>query len=374
MMHLCYTESKEGGLPMFGVYVHIPYCASKCNYCDFYSAGGSRGVPDAYIEALLREARRFSPCTPLRPDTLYFGGGTPSLCTPAQICRVIDALAPSPEAEITLEANPETVTLDTLRDFRAAGVNRISFGVQTAFEESLRRLGRRHTAAQSAAALKNAVKAGFTNISGDVMLALPEYAAAELNATLDLLENGGCTHISSYLLKIEPGTVFAKCCPANIPDEDAAADFYLAAVESLVARGYQQYEISNFAKSGCESQHNLLYWNLHDYLGLGPAAHSCIGKKRFSVPTGTAKFIAQPPQYEQQGDVTAEDYIMLQLRLTSGLSLPRLCAQYGIVFSQKQKKFIAQLVQNGMARFDDETFALTPKGMLVQNSILCALL
>ncbi len=359
---------------MFGVYVHIPYCASKCNYCDFYSAGGSHGVPDGYIDALLREAHHFSPSALLHPDTLYFGGGTPSLCTPAQICRVIDAVSPAQKAEITLEANPETVTLALLRDFHAAGVNRISFGVQTAFEESLRRLGRRHTAAQSKAALENAVRAGFTNISGDVMLALPDYTVAEMNATLDLLENGGCTHVSSYLLKIESGTVFAKRCPANLPNEDAAADFYLAAVESLIARGYRQYEISNFAKNGCESRHNLIYWNLHDYLGLGPAAHSCVEKKRFSTPTGTAQFIAKAVEYEPQGSVTAADYIMLQLRLASGLSLIDLNAQYGIAFSQKQMRFITQLVKNGMAQFQNEILTLTPKGMLVQNSILCELI
>ena len=197
---------------MFGLYIHIPYCRSKCRYCDFYSTPCPDGVPEAYIDALCREMDRFSPCgsTPLRPDTLYFGGGTPSLLTPAQAARLIRAAGPAPGAEITLEANPETVTPERLAAFRRAGVNRLSLGIQTARDDSLARLGRRHTAAQSRRALGMAVQAGFTDISGDLMLALPAYTMAELDETIALLAESGCTHISGYLLKIEPNTVFGK--------------------------------------------------------------------------------------------------------------------------------------------------------------------
>ena len=234
---------------MFGLYIHIPYCRSKCRYCDFYSTPCPDGVPEAYIDALCREMDRFSPCgsTPLRPDTLYFGGGTPSLLTPAQAARLIRAAGPAPGAEITLEANPETVTPERLAAFRRAGVNRLSLGIQTARDDSLARLGRRHTAAQSRRALGMAVQAGFTDISGDLMLALPAYTMAELDETIALLAESGCTHISGYLLKIEPNTVFGKRPPEALPGDDAAADFYLAAVEKLAALGYAQYEISNFA-------------------------------------------------------------------------------------------------------------------------------
>ena len=222
---------------MFGLYIHIPYCRSKCRYCDFYSTPCPDGVPEAYIDALCREMDRFSPCgsTPLRPDTLYFGGGTPSLLTPAQAARLIRAAGPAPGAEITLEANPETVTPERLAAFRRAGVNRLSLGIQTARDDSLARLGRRHTAAQSRRALGMAVQAGFTDISGDLMLALPAYTMAELDETIALLAESGCTHISGYLLKIEPNTVFGKRPPEALPDDDAAADFYLAAVEKLAA-------------------------------------------------------------------------------------------------------------------------------------------
>ena len=178
---------------MFGLYIHIPYCRSKCRYCDFYSTPCPDGVPEAYIDALCREMDRFSPCgsTPLRPDTLYFGGGTPSLLTPAQAARLIRAAGPAPGAEITLEANPETVTPERLAAFRRAGVNRLSLGIQTARDDSLARLGRRHTAAQSRRALGMAVQAGFTDISGDLMLALPAYTMAELDETIALLAESG---------------------------------------------------------------------------------------------------------------------------------------------------------------------------------------
>ena len=360
---------------MFGLYIHIPYCRSKCRYCDFYSTPCPDGVPEAYIDALCREMDRFSSCgsTPLRPDTLYFGGGTPSLLTPAQAARLIRAAGPVPGAEITLEANPETVTPERLAAFRRAGVNRLSLGIQTARDDSLARLGRRHTAAQSRRALGMAVQAGFTDISGDLMLALPAYTMAELDETIALLAESGCTHISGYLLKIEPNTVFGKCPPEALPGDDAAADFYLAAVEKLAALGYAQYEISNFARPGFESRHNRIYWDCGDYLGLGPTAHSCMGGKRFATPAGTAAFLAAPAVYEPQGECTAEDYIMLQLRLSRGLSLSALRARYGVSFSSEKLRFLQTLAEHGLAVFDGSVLRLTPRGMLVQNSILCEL-
>ena len=228
-----------------GLYLHIPYCFSKCRYCDFYSHPGERGVPDAYVEALVQELDRFAPERPLQPDTLYFGGGTPSLLRPEQAKRLIDAARPLPGAEITLEANPETVTEQSLAGFREAGVNRISFGVQSARDTQLRTLGRPHTAKQA--------RAGFANISGDIMLALPHYTEAEFDETLELIEDGGATHISAYLLKIEPDSAFGKHPPEGLPTGDEAADFYLYAVEQLEHHGYRQYEISNFAKPGYEA-------------------------------------------------------------------------------------------------------------------------
>ncbi len=224
-------------------------------------------------------------------------------------------------AEITLEANPETVTEQTLCGFREAGVNRISFGVQSARDSQLKTLGRPHTARQARAAFAAARRAGFKNISGDIMLALPHYTQAEFDETLELIAEGGATHISAYLLKIEPDSAFGRHPPEGLPSPDEAADFYLYAVEQLEHHGYRQYEISNFAKPGYEGRHNLIYWDCGDYLGLGPAAHSCMGGRRFYYPADTEAFLNDKAAPVMDGSCGAEDYLILQLRLRKGLDL-----------------------------------------------------
>ena len=354
----------------FGLYLHIPYCLAKCRYCDFYSAGASRAVPDEYVNALIA---RMAELCPGRPETVYFGGGTPSLLSPAQVSRLLEAARPLPGAEITLEANPETVDEEKLAGFRAAGANRLSLGVQTADDESLARLGRPHTAAQSKAALAAAKAAGFENITGDIMLALPRYSRQEFDRTLALLAQGGAAHISAYLLKIEPGTPFGKNPPPGLPDEDEAADLYLYAVEQLAKAGYAQYEISNFAKPGFEGRHNLIYWDCRDYLGLGPAAASCMGGRRFSFGRSTADFLAGAAP-APEGECTGADYIMLRLRLAEGLRLSLLKERYGLALDEGRLAFLRRCVAAGYAVFDGDRLALTPQCMLVQNSILTELL
>lgn len=350
----------------YGIYLHIPYCRARCRYCDFYTAPGARGVPREYVEALKRELRRPHPA----PDTLYFGGGTPALLTPAQAAELIAAAGPRAGAEITLEANPDAVTPETLAGFRAAGVTRLSFGVQSARDSQLRTLGRLHTAAGAARALAWAREAGFPELCGDIMLALPGYTRAEFDKTLSLLAEGGCTHISAYLLKIEPGTAFAARPPAGLPDPDAAADFYLYAVDQLEAAGYRQYEISNFARPGHEGRHNLLYWNCRDYQGIGPAAHSCVGGVRRFWPGDTAGFIAGTVQEEEEGRCDAEDFLLMQLRLTHGLDMAEYQARGGAPFTAAQQTFLRQCQAHGYAVWDGRTLRLTPAGMVVQNAIL----
>jgi len=354
----------------FGVYLHIPFCFSRCRYCDFYTAPGAREVPQPYVEALLRELRKNT----RRPDTVYFGGGTPALMSPRQTAQLLEAADPLPGAEITLEANPDVVDPEKLRGFVAAGVNRISFGVQSADDAQLRRLGRTHTAARAAEALRWAAEAGASELCGDIMLALPEYTKAEFDATLSLLQQNGCTHISAYLLKIEAGTAFARNPPPHLPDPDAAADFYLYAVDRLGEAGYEQYEISNFAKPGHRGRHNLLYWHCREYLGIGPAAHSCIENTRRFWPSDTAAFIAGTLREQQDGGCDATDFLLMQLRLTSGLSLPEYIARGGAPFTARQQAFIRQCAAHGYAAFDGTTLRLTPAGMVVQNAILEELL
>lgn len=358
-----------------GLYVHIPYCLSKCRYCDFYSLGGSRQVPDAYIDALLAEWHRAKNTFHLgQPDTLYFGGGTPSLMSPAQAARLIDAFSPLSGAEITLEANPETVTPESLRAFRKAGVNRLSIGVQTARDDSLKRLGRPHTAQQARTALEAAHAAGFENLSGDIMMALPNYSRDEFDETMKLIAESGAVHISAYLLKIEEGTPFGLHPPAGLPTEDESADFYLYAVDQLEKAGFAQYEISNFARPGYEGRHNLIYWNCENYLGLGPAAHSCIQNRRFYYANHLADFMHGQCTLKEEGVCDVSDYIILQLRLRSGLNLKKLKKLYGVVFSPRQMKFIEQCFCAGYAALQGDVLTLTPTGLIIQNSILCELL
>ena len=365
-----------------GLYLHIPYCFSKCRYCDFYSAPGQRGVPRAYVDALLRELSRFAPDAPLRPDTLYFGGGTPSLLAPADAARLIDAAQPLPGAEITLEANPETVTEASLRAFRAAGVNRISFGVQSARDSQLKTLGRPHTAKQARAAFAAARRAGFENISGDIMLALPHYTQAEFDETLELIEEGGATHISAYLLKIEPDSAFGRTPPEGLPTSDEAADFYLYAVEQLEHHGYLQYEISNFAIKDFESRHNMRYWTLGEYLGFGAGAHSCMGGARFSYVKDADRYIIGVmrdlnivDEYERITPVErASEYVMLGMRTAHGIDGEEYTRLYRSDFTPLQRT-LEEFEKKGWAcKNGEDRWRFTSSGFLLSNLLIGALL
>lgn len=359
-----------------GLYLHIPYCSSKCYYCDFYSAAKD-GVPQAYVDALVREMHLWSQKwqqSRLFPKTIYFGGGTPSLMTPQQVSQLIEQAQPSQEAEITLECNPEHITKSKLSDFYHAGVNRISFGFQTVYAESLKRLGRKHTLLQAQQALDFAHQVGFQNICGDMMLALPHYTTQELDDTLSFLSNGGCTHISAYLLKIEPNTVFGKKTPSNLPCDDESADSYLYAVKVLEQLGYHQYEVSNFCKPGFEAVHNTRYWTHQPYLGIGVSAASCIDNVRFFTPKGIADFLSKPAVYKQEDTFTWQDDIMLQLRLSKGISFSEMQNKWNLSFETKHFSFFQKLSAHGLAQFSQNHFSLTPQGFLLQNSILCELL
>ncbi len=362
----------------FGVYIHIPFCTKRCFYCDFYTQGGHKCVPDAYIDALLccleQHRKRLEDGTAKRPNTLYFGGGTPGLLSKEQVQRLIKAVNPLPTAEITMELNPETTDGFFLEELLQAGVNRVSFGVQTARDESLLRLGRRHTAKEAARALKVAREAGFQNISGDLMVALPQYSEAELHESLQLLQEGGVCHISMYLLKIEGGTPFGKHPPQGLPSDDEAADFYLLASQLLQEKGFARYEISNFAKENCESRHNLLYWNCEDYLGLGPAAHSCLNGRRFSFAPDIQRFMKGDFSVQEEGVLTAEDYLMLRLRTEKGISESEWRKRFGGCLSEGQKDTLKWFEKKRLCKKTQEGWALTSEGFLVQNSILTELL
>jgi len=327
-------------------------------------------VPEEYVDAVIKEIKKYGD---VQYKTVYFGGGTPSLLSAKQVEKILSAADVLENAEITLEANPETVTFEKLQGFRTAGINRISFGVQTANQHSLKTLGRIHSNQKVTEAFENAKAAGFKNISGDVMLGLPDYTCKELDDTVELLHFLGATHISSYMLKIEQGTPFAVKTPANIPDDDQMSDFYLYACHKIESLGYKQYEISNFAMDGYQSQHNNIYWKLENYIGIGPSAHSCFNGKRFYYPRDLHSFITNP-QTIADGEVDADEYIMLSLRLKSGLNLADLKEKWGRELSPLKIKKLKILENQGYITFENNTVSLTPKGFLIENAISCEIM
>ena len=357
-----------------GLYVHIPFCRSICNFCPYCKVRYSKDLCDRYIDALLREIHAVGGQQSGKKETnsLYFGGGTPSLLSPAQIAQILETAADcftlSPDTEVTMEANPAAAAPEQLRRFRESGVNRLSFGVQSLSDSQLKRLGRLHTAQEAVETVCAAAAAGFDNLSCDLMLALPGQTPEELEQTIREMTRLPIVHISAYLLKIEPGTPFARQqIAAQCPDEDAAADLYLQAVEQLNAAGFAQYEISNFAKPGFESRHNCKYWHCEPYLGIGPSAHSCWNGKRFFVPSSAASFLEQPVQTVETEDgapCTLEERLMLGLRLTEGVPAAWLA---------EKKAAVERYCKLGFLRRTGDRVAFTPKGFLVSNTILAEL-
>jgi len=359
-----------------GIYFHVPFCAKKCPYCDFYSGSFTKKAAEGYTAAVIRNIRHYS--QPERvTDTVYFGGGTPSLLTAGQLSEIIEAVRSnfslSQEAEITLEANPATLTPEKLAELRKIGVNRLSIGVQSMIPEELSFLGRSHTPERASKAVLDAHNAGFDNISCDLMIALPGQTISSLKASIEALVELPITHISAYILKVEEGTLFAERNVADLlPDEDETAALYLEMVRLLEERGFMQYEISNFAVPGHESKHNCRYWLCKDYLGIGPAAHSCFGGKRFCVPSDIADFISSEHQNEDITDdapCSFEERVMLRLRLTKGLDLRDEPEHRSDI-----EKKVPALVSAGYVRFDGNVISLTPEGFLVSNSVISSLI
>lgn len=382
-----------------GLYLHIPFCASKCAYCDFYSFPAPAELLDAYTDALCRELAAWAPvCRSFQVDTVYLGGGTPSLLGGRRLARILERAAAgfsiAPGAEITLEANPADDLRPTLQAAAAAGVNRLSLGVQSGRQKELDFLGRRHTPADVRRTVADAAAVGISNLSLDLMLAIPGQTIESLESSIEFLTGLSPAHISAYLLKIEEGTPFYRRRDAlPLPDEDTAADMYLLAVRELARRGYRQYEISNFARPGRESRHNLKYWKGEPYLGLGPAAHSYLSGRRFFYPRDVEGYIegrggsldiweklgldappaALPPLDEGPGGEPAE-YAMLRLRLAEGLDFSLFAARFGRPPAAGLTERAARYVRAGYMRRENGRLCFTPEGFLLSNPILADLL
>jgi len=371
------------GRPDLGLYVHIPFCRSKCAYCDFYSLPRAEAQMDRYTAALARHLRSWAPAgAAYRVTTVYFGGGTPSYLGTARLTALLSTVQESyrvaGDAEITVEANPDSLgTVAELRALAAAGCNRLSLGVQSADDSLLRLLGRPHTFSQAVQAVERARTAGFENLSLDLIYGLPGQSMDGWQQTVEQAAALGPEHLSCYGLKLEEGTPLWKNREAYVfPDDDLQADMYLWAVSRLAALGYQQYEISNFAKPGRESRHNLKYWTLQPYVGFGPGAHSdfggvrwdcprdfdayCAGALRGCVPVGQRQTISQQER--------AAEYLMLGLRTAKGVAADGLKA-YGMPFSPVAA-VLERFRNAGYTELVGGRWRLTPEGFLVSNPII----
>lgn len=364
---------------MVGIYIHVPFCKRKCPYCSFYSVEYDKELCEAYVCALKRNIEKYKD-EAIFVDTIYFGGGTPSLLSPLQINSILYSIRQSfvlsPDTEITMEANPSSVDFDKLCSFRNVGVNRISFGVQSACDSELSALGRLHDYEMAQNAVTNAQNAGFRNISCDLMIGTPRQTMESLMGSVRKIACLPINHISAYMLKIEEGTMFdCDWVRDNVADEDEVCDMYENLISLLKTYGFNQYEISNFSKPNCHSRHNTKYWTGESYLGFGPSAHSYFNKKRYFVPNDVYEFVANDFQEEivtEENPDKVEEYIMLSLRLNSGISFLKILELGGSPEKIYEK---AQIFKNSdLMEISHEGLKLTPKGFLVSNSIISHLL
>lgn len=378
----------NSGKPL-GIYVHIPFCKSKCEYCDFYSLGGSRDrrTTDQYLQALadhIRETGRLAPDYTV--DTVYFGGGTPSFFGAENLEKILDELQKrfhfGADPEITLEANPDSVTPQGLKRLVRAGFNRISIGVQSDLDEQLKALGRPHNYKQAQQAVSLARRAGFDNLSVDLMFGLPNQSREQWMETLRHVIDLKADHISCYGLKVEEGTklwTYKDC--ANLPDDDAQADMYFYAVQTLEEFGYHQYEISNFAKDGFICRHNMKYWTGDEYLGFGPCAASDFAGKRFTIQADLQKYL---DGVKTKGVILSEcdtiplreragEYLMLRLRTVDGIEEGEYTKSFLLPFEPLQK-VLEKLAKNDLCVQNGSRWRLTPKGFMLSNQVILTLL
>ena len=375
------TVEKEKPL---GLYLHIPFCAAKCAYCDFYSLPRSEEKMDDYVRSLCRHLEEVAPqAAGRRVDTVYFGGGTPSYLGAKRLAKLLQTVQrryrPAPDAEVTLEANPDSAGDEkALRRLRRAGFNRLSLGVQSADDAILRRIGRIHTWEQARQAAAAARAAGFDNLSLDLIYGLPGQTQALWQDTVEKLLTLEPQHISAYGLKLEPGTpLYRQRDAADLPGDEEEADMYLWAVDRLAQAGYAQYEISNFARPGFASRHNLKYWRMEEYAGFGPGAHSDFGGVRYAYERDLDGYIAGNLALSESLKVSelerAQEYVMLSLRTAEGISARTVEYRYRRPFAAMEV-LLQSYAAHGLAEATEAGWRLTPRGFLVSNQIIGALL
>lgn len=362
-----------------GLYIHIPFCVQKCRYCDFVSYCGKEDDYDAYIDALINEMRSYAGT---EADTVFLGGGTPSILSAAQLERlcgaVFDIFKLSSGFEFTAEANPGTIDAEKARVLLNSGVNRLSLGVQSFNDAELRTLGRIHDAKTAYNTVLAAADAGFENISIDLMTALPGQSMESLMNTLNIAAELPLKHISAYSLIIEDGTPLAadyEMGLPDIPDEDSDRDMYAAAKSFLESRGFYQYEISNYARKGYESRHNIKYWECREYIGIGAAAHSYIDGTRFSNTASLEKYMSGDRLSCERELLSEHDmifeFIIMGMRMNRGINEAEFRLRFGTDIREMYGALLNRFESGGFIESADGYIRFTEKGRDVSNSILC---
>jgi oxygen-independent coproporphyrinogen-3 oxidase len=367
-----------------GVYLHIPFCKSRCSYCDFATdVYRDNGAVERYVDALCTEIGAWQPAEGVTQDvdTVYLGGGTPSLLTADQTGRILrsvrEKFVVAPDAEITMEMNPATVSPETLGAYRDLGVNRASFGVQTFDDRDLKLLARGHDANDARATFQMLRNAGFDNISFDLIAGLPGQTIDNWRRNLDEALLLGPEHLSLYLLEVHEGTPLAAQLGSGrrpAPDEDTAAEMYEIMLDRLAGSGYEQYEISNFARSGSESRHNTKYWRLDPVYAFGVSAHSFDGRERYSNERDTARYVdmihaAGSAEVTREWIDQASEFIFLGLRLECGVDLGEYEERFGSDLRATHAESLAELVEDGLVENAGSTLRLTRRGKLFSNEV-----
>lgn len=368
---------------MSGIYVHIPFCSRRCNYCDFFFTTNSKLTVD-FLVSLDKEIQIHSASISNHKfDTIFFGGGTPSILTGDQLLGIINKLRETfditADAEISLEANPEDLTKEKIKEIYSAGVNRLSIGVQSFIDGELQFLTRHHTSSIAGDVIKNSLDV-IDNVSIDIIYSLPSQSAEDIIVSIDKAQELGVKHISAYTLTFEEKTLLTKSANEgkiirNTPEHEAI--LYETVSKEIVSRGFRQYEVSNFAKPGYESRHNKKYWELQPYLGLGPSAHSFIGNRRWNNLKSVGKYcellnghkLPIENEYELTEQQLHSDFVMLALR-AEGISFKEYEKRFGKSFEADNTMAIGELVQNGFAELSNDLFRLSTKGYAVADEII----
>ena len=366
-----------------GLYIHIPFCVKKCNYCDFLSAPSSKQVQIAYMDTLQKEIEEKAIaykdwCV----DTIFIGGGTPTSVPYETVVKMMDTVRAEfcldKDCEITIECNPGTVTSEALKAYRAAGINRLSIGLQSADDELLKELGRIHTYEQFLETYTWARKAGFENINVDVMAGLPGQTLEQYEDTLKKVTELDIAHISAYSLIVEEGTPFFKLYEEDkldLPDEETERQMYYRTKEILGAAGFNRYEISNYAKEGCECRHNVRYWRREDYLGLGLGASSCMENVRFKNTDWLDEYVMENKYMDKcevqelSKEECMEEFMFLGLRMTEGVSKTKFADTFGVTMDKVYGPVLSKLKEQKLIAEEGDLVCLTEYGLDVSNRV-----